>query len=146
MSHYVHIHVVIPCDDNDDLAAVAKKFLPTINAKDEDCGREAAWFLEDLSTRTGKNPGRNGGLSLWGMIGNYTLVDEFCRLLLPFWTALLSEDTKGGPTEFDHIVVFEEQEQTEAANAYVIRWDDWESEVRQVEIVKHERLPFSFGT
>lgn len=142
MAWDVHIHVCFPCDRNEAVAELAKKHLPSI-ASEDDGPREARWFLESLSTRAGNNPGPKGGLSLWGMVGNHTRAEAFCECLKPFWTDLLSE-VDGGPLDFEHVIVFEEQEQSEAANAYEIMWDDPHEDDRKLVIKKHDRLPFGW--
>lgn len=142
MGWYVHIHVCFACNKNEGVAALAKKHRPSI-ADDSDAHRAAGWFLDDLAERTGENRGPKGGLSLWGMVGNYTEVEAFCDCLKPFWIDLLSE-VEGGPCNHERIIVFEEPEQREAATAYEIGWDDPGSEVRSLIIKKHESLPFSW--
>ena len=87
--------------------------------------------------------GPKGGLSLWGMTGNYTRVDAFCDILLPFWRDLLV-GFEGGPCSFEHVIVFEEREQVESATAYEIQWDDDELPQREMLIKKHEKLPFAW--
>lgn len=146
MGHYVHIHVCFACDTNEGVAELAKKHLPNL-ADNSDGERAAIWFLEALSTRTGNNPGPKGGLSLWGMIGNYTRVDTFCEVLKPFWRDLLSGAVDGGPCDHERVMVFEEVEQSEAPNAYEIGWVNPHQEnrgERELFIKKHERLPFSW--
>ena len=138
MGHYVHIHVCFACDNNDPVAKLAAQYLPSIASDDDGC-REARWFLEELSRRTGSNPGPKGGLSLWGIIGNYTRTSDFVQVLRPFWTDLL-RGVKGGPLPFEHIVVFTEPEQSEQAQAYEIVYDE-ESGLLDV---KHHRLPLSW--
>lgn len=138
MAWDVHIHVCFPCSENEGVAALAKKHLDPLT--DESDGHQAAiWFLKDLSGRTGHNPGPKGGLSLWGMVGNYTNVSTFCDVLRPFWMELLS-GVEGGPLDFEHILVFEEQEQSGAATAHEIFLEDGALVIR-----KHERLPFSWA-
>lgn len=142
MGWYVHIHVCFACDRNEGVAALARTHRPTI--EDESDGHRAAgWFLDDLATRTGENRGPKGGLSLWGMVGNYTQAETFCECLRPFWVDLLS-DIDGGPCSHERVIVFEEPEQKEAATAYEIGWDDPHSAARTLMIKKHESLPFSW--
>lgn len=43
------------------------------------------------------------------------------------------------------MIVFEEREQTQAASAYQIGWDNNEREGRVLVIKKCEHLPFSWG-
>lgn len=138
MAWDVHIHVCFPCDANDGVAELAKKHRPSI-VDDSDGSRAAGWFLDDLSLRAGANRGTKGGLSLWGMVGNYTGVDTFCEVLKPFWLELLSGQVIDGPCDHEHVVVFEEQEQRQAATAYEIKRYDGE-----VVITAHSRLPFSW--
>jgi hypothetical protein len=120
MAWYVHIHVCFACDYNDGVAALAKEHLA---GTDYQC-REAKWFLESLSQRTGTNAGTKGGLSLWGICGNYTNGEEFVEELKPFWEDLLKSDTEGGPLYFEHILVFVEPEQSEQTIAYEIFLDE----------------------
>lgn len=144
MGWYVHIHVCFACNTNEGVAKLAKKHRELLTGKD-DGQREALWFLEALSERTGGNPGPKGGLSLWGIVGNYTSAEVFCEVLKPFWRELLTGDIDGGPCRHEHIVVFEEPEQSDAANVFEIGWTDPYSEAdRELFIRKHERLPFSW--
>lgn len=132
MGYYVHVHVCFACNKNDGVAALAKKHRPLLPSDSEGV-REAGWFLDSLAERTGHNPGPKGGLSMWGMVGNYTRVDEFVEVLRPFWLDLLG-DIDGGPCDFEHILVFEEREQTERTTAYeIIKNDD-----NAIEVKKHE--------
>ena len=86
MSLYVHLHVVIPANENYTLALYAKDHLRYYNR--DDC-IEARWFLNELSNRRGTNPGPKGGLSLWGIIGNATHPEVFVGVLKPFWERVL---------------------------------------------------------
>lgn len=130
MGWYVHLHVCFACDTNEGVAGLAKKHLPSVS-DDSDGERAARWFLEALSTRTGNNPGPKGGLSLWGIVGNYTKAETFCEALRPFWMDLLN-GVDGGPLDFERVLVFEEQEQSDAANAYEIGWDEPDSKTRKL--------------
>ena len=141
MAWDVHIHVCFSCVDNDPVAALAQKhldLLPVGNLDLGDSNREAHWFLESLSTRTGENHGTKGGLSLWGMIGNYVDGDDFVEVLKPFWSDLLSG--KHGPLDFEHVVVFTEQEQDGYAVSYEIRNDQG-----NIVVSKCDRLPFCWN-
>lgn len=143
MGWYVHIHVCFSASENEPIAALASRHLPAIEAMEMDHGvRYAIWFLQDVAKRTGTNPGPKGGLVLWGMVGNYTLVDKFCEYLKPFWFELLSKGISC--CQHDHIMVFEEQEQSEAANAYEIFLADERDPIAGLVIRKHERLPFTW--
>jgi hypothetical protein len=132
MGYYVHLNVCFACDENEGVAALAKQYQPLV----VDC-QEAKWFLEDVGTRTGHNPGPKGGLLTWGIIGNYTNVEDFVHVLQDFWTALLQGDD-GGPLTFEHILVFYENEGSEAANAYEIFLDD--NEKLQIKHHKNSHL------
>lgn len=144
MAWDVHIHVCFPCRNNDGVAELARRHLNGLSISDD--GEQAAkWFLEDLSERTGENKGPKGGLSLWGMVGNYTNGDSFCECLKPFWKDLLGEGHDGGPCSHERIVVFLEPEQSEAATAYQIGWDEPYEDERYLVIKKCDRLPFSWN-
>ena len=150
MGYYVHLSVVFSCDQNDGVAALAKKHLTVLPPADhEDHCDEAQWFLEDLAGRTGENRGPKGGLSTWGMVGNYTHAEEFVKVLAPFWLELLQADGEsGGPLCHEHILVFYEPEQSEAANAIEIvleSEDEMERGKGRLVIYHHQGLPFCWG-
>jgi len=134
MGFYVHLHVCFECHRNEGVAAVASKHLASVKHK------EARWFLEDLSTRSGPNPGPKGGLSLWGIVGNYTSGDEFVSALMPFWQELLSGQIDDGPLMVHRIVVFVQPEEI-ATTAYEIFREDPRDPVPKVQV--HE-LNFGF--
>ena len=136
MGYYVHLNVVFSCDENNGVAALAIKHLPSQSTMNE-----TRWFLEDLAVRSGINRGPKGGLSLWGIVGNYSNGDEFCEALRPFWIDLL-RGVPGGPLGFEHVLVFCEPEQSERATAFEIIYHE---ESDTVEILKHEDLPFRWG-
>ena len=115
MGFYVLIHVAFACDNNDDIAPHAKKHLKLLP---EDAPLECQWFLDELSERSGPNPGPKGGLSLWGMVGNYTNVQKFTKALMPFWKDILQ--SASSPLAFEKIVVFGETEAQSNCVAYVV--------------------------
>lgn len=138
MGWYVHINVCFSCRDNDGVALIAKRHL-----EDEMKSQEALWFLEALAQRAGTNPGVKGGLSMWGIVGNYTVGSEFVESLRPFWTDLLKSDTIGGPSRYDHILVFAEPEQSGKATAFEIFLDGDDAELG-LKVVEHE-CPFAWN-
>lgn len=140
MGFYVHINVCFACDNNEGVAALAKKHLGKITSDADGC-REAKWFLEDLSNRTGCNKGPKGGLSTWGMVGNYTNGMVFVEELREFWSELLS-GVDGGPLSFEHILVFVELEQSEQAKAIEI-FLEGEDRPGTLKIVEHD-CPFAW--
>lgn len=142
MAHDVHLHVCFPCNDHGAVAEVAKRHLPSIHARAdaEDPGvREARAFLRALSQRSGLAEGWKGGLSTWGVVGNYTDEDAFVDVLGPFWLELFSE-FDGGPLSFERAIVFFEHEQTEAAGC----WELWRDENRDE--MRNEDKPVREGT
>lgn len=143
MGYYVHIHVCFSCDHNEPVAKLAAKHLPTVTEDKVDGYTEAFWFLSDLSKRTGDNHGPKGGLSLWGMTGNYTNGDIFVETLRPFWEEMLRNEI--GPLDFEHILVFVEPEQTEQTTAYEIFLEEKTgSDERGPLVIKKHACPFSF--
>lgn len=135
MGYYVHLSVVFSCDTNDGVAEIAKSNISLVGESSE-----AQQFLEDLSKRTGRNPGQGGGLSLWGIVGNYTDAEKFVNVLRPFWLALLANDYDGGPLGFEHVIVFAEPEEAKRATAFEISKDEYAD---LLTIKKHE-LPFAW--
>ena len=150
MSVYIHLHVCFDCDVNDGVAQLAAEHLDKLydwvrkGNYDTRSWSYAEAFLNDLSARTGRNPGGKGGLSLWGVLTGGASPGDFVEILIPFWEDLLSEKVEGGPLNFNHIIVFYEKENTGAANAYEIFWDEPDSAERSLVIRNHERLPFAW--
>lgn len=141
MAFKVHIHVCFACDDNTPIAVLARDALEVFDSE-EDGAREAKWFLESLASRSGTNPGPKGGLSFWGLVGNYTDADRFVDVLRPFFRNVLG-DSDGGPCSHERILVFSEREQSEAATCHEIFWEDDNTREKLV-VRKHEQLPFSW--
>lgn len=155
MAHDVHLHVAFNCNSNDGVAELARQHLPAVKAAtgaestvyQPELGPEAAWFLEDLSRRTGENPGPKGGLSLWGIVSNHTQAQVFAEVLRPFWDDLLRRGVDGGPSAHHHILVFYEEEQSEQANALEIylHGDVWfDRDNCSLVITNHQGLPFAW--
>lgn len=149
MSHDVHLHVCFPADRNDKVAALAAEVLATLpaGADPDNLCREANWFLADLAKRTGPNPGPKGGLSLWGVVGNYTDEDRFVETLRPFWEKLI-DSARGngdGPMNFERVVVFFEHQGVEAAGAIEIYWGN-DRRRTDLRVRRHDRLPFTWMT
>lgn len=138
MGYYVHLNVVFACDGNDEVAKLAQNHLEQLS---QEAMNEVRWFLKDLSGRSGVNKGPKGGLSLWGIIGNYTNGEEFCETLRPFWADLL-RGVPDGPLPCEHILVFYEPEQEQRATAFEIMYH---KESDALEIVRHDNLPFCWG-
>ncbi len=141
MGFYVHVQVSFACDDNDGVAALAGK--QRAADMEESCP-EAAAFVRYLAIRSGRNIGPKGGVSVWGMIGNYTNVGKFVEVLEPFWKELLS-GIEGGPCPFEHVVVLYEMEQSEKACAYEIYQETHRSQIKDGLIIKHHELPFCWN-
>lgn len=135
MSYSVHLSVVFSCNHNDEVAKIARRHLSAAGDN-----REACAFLEDLAKRTGVNPGPNGGLSLWGIVGNYTDADEFVDVLRPFWRDLLSGDYVDGPGRDAHVIVFAEPEEAGRAIAFEVALDKATGEV----VADKHTLPFAW--
>lgn len=141
MGYYVHLHVSFACDTNDQVAEMAKKHLNESGALFTSI--EAKWFLEELSERSGSNPGPKGGLSLWGIIGNHTDLDAFIGDVSPFFREVLFSDLEGGPNDFEHVLVFYEPEGSEAMTVAEIYLDEENDEaVDRLVVKRHERMPF----
>lgn len=139
MGWYVHLNVCFACDNNDGVAELANHHMATFLGDGEH--REAEWFLNALSLRSGFNPGSKGGLSTWGIIGNYTNGTRFVDVLRPFWKDLL-RDNDIGPCCHEHILVFVEHEQSERATAFEIFLED--DADPDTLIVKEHECPFSW--
>jgi hypothetical protein len=140
---YVHLSVIFPCDRNEGVARLAEKHAALVP---EGAPDERFHFLRDLCGREGENFGPKGGVSTWGIIGNYTSADAFVQSLSAFWEDLLGQDGDDwhGPLPQNRVVVFYEVEQSERAKCYEIGWDDPFSSERKMCYWHHEDLPFSW--
>ena len=141
MGFYCHLHVCFPCDENSGVSKVASKCLEDLNSKGEEVCIHSKMFLEELASRVGANPGSKGGLSLWGIVGNYVNVRKFTNDLIPFWERLLSGEIPGGPCKEERVIIFYEKEQSEKANAIEI-YLDWRNNYALT--VKEHECPFSW--
>lgn len=138
MGHAVTLLVSFNCTNNDAVAPIARRHLSDLHDV-EDCP-EALWFLTDLSSRKGENPGHKGGLSTWSNVGNYTLEDRFVEALRPFWKDLLESDAEFGPAPWDHILVLVQHEQTSNAVAFEVFF-----EVADELTIKRHECPFGWS-
>jgi hypothetical protein len=150
MGFDVHLSVTFPCDVNDGVAELAKKHLAEMPktmtsswGEPVSIPRECVWFLEELSKRTGPNMGHKGGLSMWGIVGNYTVPEDFVEVLRPFWRELLL-GVDDGPLDFEHVIVFFEREQSDQAECFEIWLPDGAKHSGVGVEIKHHRLPFKW--
>lgn len=144
MAWDVHLSVTFACDENDGVAELARNHFHLLLPVSGCVPVEAQWFLSDLAGRKGRNPGPKGGVSTWGIVGNYTQGRDFVDSLAPFWIDLL-RGVPGGPGEYEHVIVFEEQEQSSKPRAYEIGFSDPHNEKGpQGFFIKEHDLPFSW--
>lgn len=145
MAYDVHISVVFACDNNDGVAIHAKRHLENIKNILPTPEIQAQHFLESLASRTGPNPGPKGGVSTWGTVGNYTNAHSFVQILVPFWTDLLAGEMEGPPLEFEHIIVFYENQGSKRANCFEIYRENDDNDSKNTNIIiKHHQLPFGW--
>lgn len=88
MSVPVYLSVTFRADENEPLAEIARDYAPRFGDDYQsmtDGNREARYFLDDLTKRTGTNPGSSGGICAWGSIGEYTPPEIFVDALRPFF-------------------------------------------------------------
>jgi len=157
----VHLSVVFNCDENEPVALLAKRYMELFKIEpvennwpkyeynqeyDKYYSKEVGWFLSDLSKRTGHNWGPKGGLSMWGTVGNFTNPDDFIGCLKEFWFDLLSSQDCG-PANFEHVIIFYEQEQSEQAKCYEIYLNPKKRNKYTLEdlVVKQHDLPFCWN-
>lgn len=141
----VHISICFPLKDaipgavHDAIVELVKTF-PEGN---QDTYREAQDFLQALSENRGYCCGRKGPLFTWGYVGNYTNVEDVAKLLMPVWKALYIHECL---CYFEHIIVFEEWEQSKCATAYEISAVLGDGDLQpptDIKIVKHD-CPFAW--
>jgi len=116
VGHYVHISVVMSCNNEEKLIAIAKNHI-----NDPDLSFEASGYLRYIIQGKSVATGPKGSLSTWGMVGNYTSHENFVDGLVPFWSDLYKNDDV--LFKFERIIVFCEPEQSQRAECYEIRYD-----------------------
>lgn len=145
MGHYVHLHVAFNCGSSEEqLAKAAAQHLASLPVNDAGypANLEAGWYLKFLSGGQGIYPGPKGTLSIWGVVGNYTLGDEFVEALRPFFREVLKEVI----APHRHICVFYEPEQSERCTVFEIFLEELPEGERFGDLVvkRHEDMPFAF--
>lgn len=153
MGYYVHLSVTYSGDCDGDalerLKPLVEKHKKYIEKEWDDVSqdgkhtyewsREAYWFLEAVLDKKNYNCGPKGMLFTWGIVGNYTSAENFKDCLSPFFEEMLKEEIS--VSDFDHILVFWEQEQSEQAKAFEIFLNE---DSKKLEVKKHE-LPFCWN-
>ena len=144
MANHILLSVCFPCDLNEPIAQIAQS-IPA----DELCDI-AQQFLRELSARSGENPGGKGGLCQWGIVGSGFSTLIFVQDLMPFWTALLSQEGEdSSPDPGSRVIVFSEKEQFNRSEAFEIGWVDengyWDAEDRDRLDIVHHLLPFAWS-
>lgn len=135
MGYYVHIHVAFSCDEEDLLRAIAANHLACPEAVTDP--PECRLFLQHLAGGKGVSMGPKGALCTWGCVGNYTSGTDFAEHLADFWPDLFA---KGVICDFERIVIFWENEQSESPSAIQISYEDGRCVSKTF-----EELPFSWG-
>jgi hypothetical protein len=78
------------------------------------------------------------------MVGNHTRAESFYETLKPFFDEMLRNEV-GGICSHEHIIVFEEKEQTESPTAYEIMLSgDYYDESTEIIVKRHDDLPFTW--
>lgn len=149
MAWYVHISTCFPAENTDESSRIAKEHLKQTHLKDE-----VIWMLLAFSRGEGFFTGPKGTLFNWGIIGNYTDGETCALQIMAFLEDLREYDkhdhAETGFSEYDHALVFVEEEQSEAVTVYEIKPGDaamgLEEEVRvNLMVYKHENMPFCWG-
>jgi hypothetical protein len=138
MGYYVKLSVVFECHDHEALHPIVNACLTEVRTSG--C-KEAEWYLTQLLERKGLAPGPKGGMSTWGMVGNYTSGEHFVQALAPFWFLVLAAQ-EGGMGQYTKIMVFVQGEDESKATAYEIFREDPEDDHSMT--VKKHACPFSW--
>lgn len=145
MGFYVHFHICFNADYSRDMAQAAQDILDMLWDKEGEehaCEREAVWLLKAIQDLKNYNTGPKGSLFTWGIVGNYTRADDVIDDLKEFFLELLT-NRKLDPYVSEHIIAFEEKEQSEKAIAYEIylKFPSYEAKGNEL-IVKRHEMPF----
>ena len=155
MAWYVHLSVTMNLNSNelDKISDLAERHIADLliknilERKEDEEGSYYSYdqnyvgrFLEAVKNKKNYNEGGKGELFTWGIIGNYTRGDVFCRELEPFFKDMLLNEV--GICKHNHILVFEEGEQSHNAIAYEIYLD---KENGQELVVNYHKCPFKWN-
>jgi len=145
MAWYVHLSVCFAAVHNSAEIGFARKALKALEKTSSP--RECAWMLKDFVNGNGVARGPKGDLFNWGMVGNYTSASDFIEGLRPFWLSLFR--SRGAELQdFEHILVFEEEEQSGAVTVYEVSYNgrvNCEENIKGDLVVKtFPDMPFSW--
>ena len=115
MGWYVHFQISWGGGEPGDIIPIAKNFEIT-----NDMPQEVALFFRDVISRKSYFGGLKGDFWSWGTISNYTNAESFIDTVTPFFRALWLKDIL---FDFDRVVCFCEQEQSENVQIYQLSWD-----------------------
>jgi len=155
MAYYVHISITFNADSDDipqlkDLIDeyIADKYLGhLLHSSDRISLRTfdlavrhtvSGSFLRELTKKKNYNAGAKGELFTWGIVGNFIDVDDFVDKLAPLFKKMLEKEVC--VSSYNHILVFEEKEESDHARAIEIFLDD----ERSLKVVEHV-CPFRWG-
>lgn len=145
MGHYVHTSAIFSCDGYKGIADFAREYAAKLDRSRSYSEDAAGRMLNYLAGGNGVSEGPKAGLFCWGETGNYTDGEEFVEALREFFHEVYrranASDGFEGPLHFEHILVFIEPEQSEAAQAFEISYDEGTD---TLSVKHHERLPFAW--
>lgn len=147
MAYYVHLSITYNSDSDDisKISDLAEKHIADLTLKqyiDED-GFDPQYvfhYLKAVKKKKNYNAGGKGELFTWGIVGNHIRVEDFVNTLKHFFKEMLQREI--GISNYNRIVVFQEQENAPNATAYEIYLDEDDGE--QLHIEEH-KLPFKWG-
>lgn len=142
MALYTHISVCFSVDDNTFGRCIAKSYMRELEKDRDNASIELIWMLKAFSEGNGIFTGPKGSLFNWGIVGNYTGIEDFITQLIPFLEALRSDEDTGF-CDFEHAIVFYEREGSESATVYEIM--PFENNAMNPLIWRvHENMPFTW--
>ena len=101
--------------------------------------RDAHRFLEYAAEGQGIGMGPKGDMFTWGSVGNYTSVETFVDVLMPFWGELYSEHAL---MFGDGIVIMSQSEQRPSMKIVEISKDQTMPRDRTALVVRSMESPF----
>ena len=120
MGFYVHLQVSWGGGSSVAVPQIARKHLEKLTCKDKETFNEAHWFFESVISGKSFFGGPKGDFWAWGVIGNYTNVEEFIELTKPFFMELYK---CGELLEHDRVIFQCEPEQNESVSIYQLSSD-----------------------
>ena len=145
MGFYVHVQISFSVHSVPAMARLASEHRARLDEGKERDAVRILLAMEEGERYVGHGP--KGSLFCFGFVGNYSNGESIAEALAPMIEQMLREDEAA--SDFDHVVLLVEPEQTESAQAfemYLVAPDaSTPSRYGKLTTRHHDGLPFCWG-